>query len=169
VEAGATRVLLLDCDYHFGNGTDDILARLGEQTHGRIDHVSLGRRFKRRSQANEYMDAVGEVCRRIQAGTYALVLYQAGMDVLVGDPMGGILTYEQTYRRDLQVFEACHASGAGIAWNLAGGYSTDENGEITPVLRGHRNTFIACARVFDGVMELQPETERRPSRVEADR
>jgi hypothetical protein len=31
-----------------------------------------------------------------------------------------------------------------VAWNLAGGYQRDENGEILPVLQIHDNTMKAC-------------------------
>jgi hypothetical protein len=65
-------------------------------------------------------------------------------------------TYRQAYDRDRRVFDACRRRDTPIAWNLAGGYQHDEDGGISPVLRGHLNTFIACAAVFDGWEGMGP-------------
>lgn len=143
-------MLILDCDYHVGNDTDDILGHFIEDPTVRIGHLSLGRKYRARYQAEEYLAEIARVSTQIRGGKYAAVLYQAGMDVLVGDPLGGILTYEETYRRDLQVFESCRSAAVPIAWNLAGGYQRDSDGTVMPVLRGHLNTLTGCARVFDG-------------------
>jgi len=51
-----------------------------------------------------------------------LLLYQAGADPQVDDPLAGWLTSEQLRERDRIVFEHCAGRVLPIAWNLAGGY-----------------------------------------------
>jgi acetoin utilization deacetylase AcuC-like enzyme len=149
-------VFVLDCDYHYGNGTDDIVGRFFDTPGVAIAHRTLGKRFKKPYQAPEYMQALKEVCRRIRQRRYGLVLYQAGMDVLRGDPMGGLLTSRQAFERDRLVFAACRDAGVPLAWNLAGGYSRDEAGTLAPTLQGHLNTVVAWQRVYAGSCTVEP-------------
>jgi acetoin utilization deacetylase AcuC-like enzyme len=142
-------VLILDCDFHYGNGTDHILARIAEK---RIAHESLGRSYHRQHQAKDYLERMAVIARDIVAGRYGGVIYQAGMDVLLGDPAGGgLLSYRQAFERDAMVFAACQQAGVPIAWNLAGGYKRDELGTMSPVIRGHLNTVLAALRSFEEV------------------
>ena len=78
------------------------------------------------------------------------MLYQAGADPHVNDPLGGWLTTEQLRERDARVFEAVARLGVPVVWNLAGGYQRDANDGIGPVLEIHRNTALEHARVFGG-------------------
>jgi acetoin utilization deacetylase AcuC-like enzyme len=150
-----SKVLILDCDYHFGNGTEDIIARLELDY---VSHRTLGHAYKRPAQADEYLAAISRICQQIEQNQFGLVIYQAGMDVLLGDPAGGgILSYRQTYDRDKRVFDACHQSQTPCIWNFAGGYKMDTEGSISPVLRGHSNTAIACIKVFDQSTSIEPE------------
>ena len=68
------------------------------------------------------------------------MLYQAGADCHVDDPLGGWLTTEQMLRRDEMVFAGLAALRVPVAWNLAGGYQTP----IRKVLELHDNTMGAC-------------------------
>ena len=143
LEAG--RVLILDCDFHRGNGTEDILARMNES---RIAHKSFGYLFNSRSQNVDYMNEIERTCNRIENSDYALVIYQAGMDVLLGDPSGGgLLTLEQTLERDEMVFSACRNSDVSVAWNLAGGYIRP-TATADILVEGHLNTFNAAVKAF---------------------
>lgn len=138
-------VAILDCDYHYGNGTDDILGRFIHNPEIQIKHFSLGKHFKKPIQANDYINKIKEICKRIEKNEFNIVLYQSGMDVLIGDPMGGgILTPKQTYERDLMIFQAAQKSKTPIVWNLAGGYKTSKSDRTNPVLLGHMNTFRAA-------------------------
>ncbi len=72
------------------------------------------------------------------------MLYQAGADPHIDDPLGGILSSEQMSWRDRQVFEKLgHLS---LVWNLAGGYQVvpgdTEAQKREPILALHRET--AC-------------------------
>ena len=150
IEAGVKQpVLILDCDYHYGNGTDHILGRYVLDDNIDIKNLSLGKYFTKPDQADDYLAKIDSMADRIRHGEFGLVIYQAGMDVLLGAPMGGgILDYEQTYDRDKKVFEACKTANVPIAWNLAGGYKLDEEGTNMPVITGHMNTLKACAEFY---------------------
>ena len=139
-EARVRRVLILDCDQHYGDGTDDILTRL--TAFERVNNISLGRRFRRSKDAKAYLASLrGHVARFAE---YDLVLYQAGADVHVDDPLGGVLDTEQMIVRDRTVFEAARASGVPLAWNLAGGYQDP----VAKVVALHVNTLRECVRVY---------------------
>jgi acetoin utilization deacetylase AcuC-like enzyme len=77
-----------------------------------------------------------------------LILYQAGADPHVDDPLGGWLTTEQLRERDRRVFAAAVEWHVPVAWNLAGGYQRTEDGGIGPVLEIHRNTMRECAAAY---------------------
>ena len=51
-----------------------------------------------------------------------LILYQAGADPHIDDPLGGWLTTKQLQQRDKRVFSASAEWKIPVAWNLAGGY-----------------------------------------------
>jgi acetoin utilization deacetylase AcuC-like enzyme len=77
-----------------------------------------------------------------------VVLYQAGADPHLDDPLGGWLTTEQLRRRDAGVFASFREIGVPVAWNLAGGYQKAADGSIPRVLEIHDNTAIECVRTF---------------------
>ena len=77
-----------------------------------------------------------------------LVLYQAGADPHVNDPLGGWLTTDELRRRDAIVFERLRALGVPVVWNLAGGYQQERDGTIPRVLEIHDNTARECVRAF---------------------
>jgi len=83
-----------------------------------------------------------------QAGDCDVVLYQAGADPHVDDPLGGWLTTEQLRRRDARVFQTFARLGVPVAWNLAGGYQREPDGSIPKVLEIHDNTAIECLRAL---------------------
>jgi acetoin utilization deacetylase AcuC-like enzyme len=73
-----------------------------------------------------------------------LVLYQAGADVHVDDPLGGVLTTEQMIERDRIVFDAARVSETPIAWDLARGYQEP----LAKVVGLHVNTLRECVKAF---------------------
>ncbi len=73
-----------------------------------------------------------------------VVLYQAGADPHIDDPLGGWMTTRDLAERDRRVFESAATAGVPIAWNLAGGYQTP----LRKVLDIHHNTLRACANVY---------------------
>jgi acetoin utilization deacetylase AcuC-like enzyme len=133
------RVMILDCDQHFGDGTEQILEQLDLE--GMVENVSFGRWFGSPTDASAYLAELVQQATRLP--DFDLVLYQAGADVHVEDPLGGVLTTEQMIERDRIVFEAAHQAGVPIAWNLAGGYQEP----LQRVVELHVNTMRCCAKV----------------------
>ena len=141
------RVLILDCDMHYGDGTDQILERLGLT--GAVTNATFGRWFHQPTDAGAYLQCLRETVAGFDG--FDLVLYQAGADVHVDDPLGGVLTTEQMIERDQLVFDVARASGTPIAWNLAGGYQEP----LGKVVALHVNTLRECVRVFATSQELK--------------
>lgn len=144
------RIGILDCDYHYGDGTDDILGH--SRMRGSIDHWTAGKFFRARTRADEFInDALPRTVVAAAGGMTRdcdIILYQAGADPHIDDPYGGFLTSEQLRMRDRIVFEACAETGTPVVWNLAGGYQRDKSGGIEPVLAIHRATLEECVRIF---------------------
>ena len=135
----AHRIGILDFDQHYGDGTDDIIRHLGL---GYIEHYSAGKFWHSPGQAKEFLSAIPSIVERM--ADCNLILYQAGADPHVDDPLGGWLTTEQLAERDRIVFEAVKKARVPVAWNLAGGYQTP----LRKVLDIHDNTLRACWRVY---------------------
>ncbi len=133
------RVLILDLDFHFGDGTDEIIERLNLSAH--IENATFGRWYSKARHAARYMEHLAQLTGRF--GDFDIILYQAGADVHVEDPLGGVLDGEQMRERDRRVFEAAKSAGVPVAWNLAGGYQEP----ISKVIRLHVATMEECARV----------------------
>lgn len=142
-EGAVRRVAILDCDMHWGDGTAEILRRQGER---RVLHLTAGEHFSRRSQAPAFFGWLARALER--CAEVDLVVYQAGADPHVDDPLGGLLCDEELARRDAQVFEALARAGVPVAWNLAGGYQRAPDGGIPKVLAIHRRTALACLAAF---------------------
>jgi len=142
---GASAVGILDCDQHFGDGTCDILETIAEP---RIHHETLGEHSIVREDLKTYLGYVRKALRRWAKLDVPVVLYQAGADPHVDDPLGGLLTSAQLRERDAFVFEECRKLGLGVAWNLAGGYQRDKERSIRPVLDIHDATMEECVRVW---------------------
>jgi len=130
------RIGILDFDFHFGDGTEDIINRKAEYGED-IAHVT--------NIARSDFEFIEEMIAEMRAD---LIIYQAGADQHIDDPLGGLFTTEELAERDRRVFQYCSKSLTPIAWNLAGGYQRDAQGSIGPVLEIHRNTMSACLDVF---------------------
>jgi len=139
------KIGILDCDQHWGNGTQDIIDRL--HLGDRVVHYTPCRTFGRAQRAEAFLAMLPQLLT-----TFAdcdLVLHQAGADPHINDPLGGWLTTEQLYRRDARVFDGLRKMCIPVAWNLAGGYQRDAAGTIRPVLTIHDNTLHAFAESWD--------------------
>ena len=141
----AKRILILDMDQHYGNGTQDIIDHLG------IDYVTnltAEATYATADEALHTSDLLNShlICTRCESLKYDLILYQAGADMHVNDPLGGLLTTQQMRERDANVFWSAKVTRTPIVWNLAGGYQRGEDGGIEPVLALHRQTIQECIR-----------------------
>jgi len=142
-EGRVSRVGILDLDQHWGDGTHDILRHLGL---GWVSHHSPGPEVPSASDAAHYLRRLPGIVGDFH--DCDLLLYQAGADPHIDDPLGGWMTSEQLAERDRIVFDIAATVGVPVAWNLAGGYQRDSYGGIEPVLAVHRRTMQACTRTF---------------------
>jgi len=138
------RVLIIDGDGHYGDGTADIIELLGyedrvvnvgsETMHGLVDEFN-------RSQWYEYFRGLIEQHRP------GIIMYQAGADAWKKDPYEvGYLSILGLMKRDRALFRAAEEAGIPLAWNLAGGYSEP----MQTVIELHMNTLTASDEVYYG-------------------
>jgi acetoin utilization deacetylase AcuC-like enzyme len=139
-ENSVDTVGIIDFDLHYGDGTDDIIDRLGIDW---VKHFSAGEVFSHAWQAEEFLNSIPKIVNQM-AGC-DLVLYQAGADPHIEDPMGGWLTTDQMKMRDRIIFEILDKLKVPVAWNLAGGYQTP----LRKVLDIHDNTMEECLAIYD--------------------
>ncbi|RJR10591.1 histone deacetylase [Candidatus Parcubacteria bacterium] len=138
------KIGILDCDHHYGNGTDNIIAKLGINyiTHYTFggqeeDHYNWGGGYN----AEHWLTKLANLLLKEFINCH-IVLYQAGADAHADDPCGGALSTEQLARRDDIVFDFFSSKRIPVAWNLAGGYQTP----LEKVLVIHDNTLDAALR-----------------------
>jgi len=145
-EQRVRKVAIIDCDYHYGDGTQAIIDQQARS--GQILHLSFGKTFRQRDQAGAYLDALGALRAQLLDFGAEIVLYQAGADVHVDDPLGGLLTTEQMRVRDRQVLRLARELELPLTWNLAGGYQVEADGSIPRVIELHLNTFEEALRIW---------------------
>ena len=131
----AQSVGILDFDEHYGDGTDHIIDRLRVDW---INHFSAGQHYGDASQAQRFLASIPAWVAGMK--DCDVILYQAGADPHIDDPLGGWLTTRQLFERDRLVFESAEALGIPVAWNLAGGYQTP----LRKVTLIHDGTMRAC-------------------------
>ena len=137
------KVLILDFDQHYGDGTEAILQKLDSDK--MVTHITAEKSY---DTADEALDLLKSLMHKTAFEEYGLVLYQAGADIHLKDPLGGRMTTEQMRVRDTLVFDLAATHGLPLVWNLAGGYQRDAKGGIEPVLALHRQTMEACLQFF---------------------
>jgi len=131
------RVLIFDCDVHQGDGTAAILA-------GDPDlftcSIHCEKNFPTRKSRSDldvglpvgleddgYLEVVEEtltdLLRQLQPD---LVLYDAGVDVYAGDPLGRLaVSLTGLAERERQVLTLCREHGVPVATVIGGGYDDD--------------------------------------------
>jgi len=134
---------ILDFDMHYGNGTNEIIGYL------EIDYVShhtQGACLSSIEYAEQFLKDIPGIIQKMKDEGCEIVLYQAGADPNINDPLGGWLTTKQMKARDRIVFETCRKLKLPVAWNLAGGYQKP----IEKVIEIHANTLSVCIKAFEG-------------------
>lgn len=139
-EGCVRRVGILDCDMHYGDGTAQIIRFLGLESS--IRHYTAGAEYEYPEHAAPFLRALPGIVQSFR--DCDLVLYQAGADPHLDDPLGGWLSNAQLMHRDFLVFEHCRAMGLPVAWNLAGGYQTP----LRRVLDIHDATLQVCVATY---------------------
>jgi acetoin utilization deacetylase AcuC-like enzyme len=116
------RVLIIDGDVHWGNGTDDILEKLALRGIYNLTHEASHSAVLRPQTWEE------DINDALHGSAWDRVIYQAGADAHVDDSMmGGYLNDDEWEARDRLVFQYCQKKTVPLVFNLAGGY----NGEKT--------------------------------------
>ena len=141
VAGEAKRLGILDFDQHYGDGTDQIIDRLQIDW---IVHYSAGEHYGAPSQARRFLSGIAGLVASMK--DCDVILYQAGADPHIDDPLGGWLTTAQLAERDWLVFKAAAELGIPVAWNLAGGYQTP----LRKVLEIHDGTMRVCVETYLG-------------------
>ena len=143
-EKPGLKIGILDCDFHYGDGTVDILKKLPDLAKS-IRHHTSGLHFHAGDDPDEFSLWLDESIADLNAFGCDLVLYQAGADMHIEDPLGGLLDDAQMRQRDRTVFTKVRAA---VAWNLAGGYRSGESLFTNPVLQTHRDTLAASRSAY---------------------
>jgi acetoin utilization deacetylase AcuC-like enzyme len=152
-ESLVRRVAILDLDRHFADGTRDIIRR---QKIDWIRHYTFGAEGIGREGAGKWLDDLPDIVERTIRGR-DIVLFQAGADPHIDDPLGGVLTSEQLACRDRTVFEVCRSRAVAVVVNLAGGYQRP----IQKVVDLHRETLVQLwkAHTYDNPAAPSPAGE----------
>lgn len=152
--APARRIMVLDCDEHGGNGTEEFAARLANLYNVSIFGTRFGCRGGTRSWAmqvrvreqgfSRYLEALAEAEALVDAHRPDLLVYQAGADCHEDDPKSQVgLTTRQMFERDLVVFGMAHRRAIPIVFVVAGGYQNAER-----VARLNANTVRAARAIW---------------------
>lgn len=136
-QGGIQRVLIFDCDVHQGDGTAALLAN---EPRAFTCSVHCERNFPFQKQVSnldvalpdgmgdeDYLATVSDTLKKALAlSTPDIVLYDAGVDVFQGDPLGKLNISEPGIReRDYQVLSELKRRGIPVATVIGGGY--DDN------------------------------------------
>ena len=154
-ERRISRVAIIDCDVHQGNGTAHIFrdepSVFTFSMHGannypfRKETSDLDVVFADGTGDDEYLDALERHVPGLLASHRPdLVFYLAGADPYEGDRWGRLkLTFEGLRRRDGVVFDTCRAAGVPVVVTMAGGYARD----VEAIVRIHATTVGEAARM----------------------
>lgn len=146
IERGSVeRVMIIDGDGHYGDGTDDIVERLGLV--GQVLNITRGPNLgpgQRDWSTSNWMDYTRGLMDEFKPG---IIIYQAGADACIDDPYeAGYLTRLGMAKRDRGIFIAAKDAAVPLVWNLAGGYSDP----IDETLGIHLETLNQSDRVYYG-------------------
>ena len=149
-----SRVLIVDCDVHQGNGSAVMLADEPRVTTFSMHGASNYPMHKETSDVDvalpdgtsddTYLESLERHLDTLIAkdGPHPdLVMYQCGVDVLQSDKLGKLgLTMSGCAERDRFVFERCADHDIPVVCAMGGGYSPSVN----TVVQAHVNTFRAA-------------------------
>jgi len=168
------RAMVIDLDVHQGNGVqrDVLLAGEGAITYladvfaGFLSYpadataagaIRTGHLLTGRESDAQYERIVRGVLRASFAEFPRpdIVFYNAGTDILAGDPLGGMaISAAAVAKRDELVFRAARENGAPVAMVLSGGYTKPHSA------RAIANSILNLDRQFGlglrGVVPLRP-------------
>lgn len=147
------RIMVIDCDEHGGNGTEEFAAQMPNLHAVSIFGTRFGCRGGVRSWAfhvtreqgfPSYLRALHTTAALIEQVQPDLLIYQAGADCHRNDPKSLLrLTAREMFERDLFVFDVARKHGLPTLFVIAGGYQQAEH-----VARLNANTARAARMVW---------------------
>lgn len=166
VEGRASRLVILDCDVHQGNGTASIFANdptiFTFSIHGarnypfHKEHSDLDIELDDGTEDFAYLEALGNGVRQALHYAYAdLAIYLAGADPYQEDRLGRLkITMQGLARRDRLVLGLCQEWGIPVAISMAGGYAA----QVEDIVAIHFQTVSIAAEMADDLMAKLPDT-----------
>lgn len=150
------KIFVLDCDQHGGNGTEEFTKRLPNLLNYSINGTCFGCHGNEHSisrtlpqvtdQFDLYIRILEDAFGWIEKCRPDLVIYQAGADVHIDDPLGTLgMTTEQMFVRDQLIFQFCYKAKFPVFFVLAGGYQEPVEEKLVPL---HVNTFRAAYEAY---------------------
>jgi len=164
----ATRILIVDCDVHQGNGTAAIFRDdptvFTFSMHGsnnypfRKECSDLDVAFADGVEDEEYIESLStNLHALLRSNAFDLALYVSGADPFVGDSLGRLaLTKTGLAERDRIVFECMAQRGIPVVAVMAGGYAR----RVEDTVNIHVATVGAAARIA-GVWTGRPVEHRQ--------
>jgi histone deacetylase 11 len=132
------RVLIIDLDAHQGNGIAsifrgdrrvDILDIYNSMIYPRDieaqSYITYGYPLSAGTQDQDYLATLRKALSAMEGKSYDLIIYNAGTDILKGDPLGRLaVSQEGVIKRDELVFSWARKKGIPILMLLSGGYTS---------------------------------------------
>ena len=156
VEAGLTRIAIIDCDVHQGNGTASIF-RGDDSVFTFSIHGARNFPFAKEASDLDIELADGTLDdeylwhlergldETLERSRPQLAIYLAGADPFEDDRLGRLkLTKQGLARRDELVIGTLEARGIPVAIAMAGGYARD----IEDSVEIHANTILAALKTY---------------------
>jgi acetoin utilization deacetylase AcuC-like enzyme len=159
-DGAATRIAVVDCDVHQGNGTAAIFrdepAVFTFSLHGaknfpfRKETSDLDVTFEDGAGDDEYLAALDRHLPAVLDGHGPdVVFYLAGADPYEGDRLGRLkLTIAGLQQRDRLVFDACRLRALPVVVAMSGGYAPDVDAIVTIHTNTIREAVRTCPSVF---------------------
>ena len=132
-----SKLLIFDCDVHQGDGTATILANehaaftcsvhAAKNFPARKAYSNLDVEIASGCEDDIYLSTVSAALEKALAlAEPDLVIYDAGVDIYAGDPLGLLKVSEEGIRqRDRLVITRCRAANIPVATVIGGGYDND--------------------------------------------
>lgn len=149
------KVAVIDLDAHQGDGTAailrydpsifilDIYCEANFPLKKVRTDIAVG--LPEGTMDEEYLQQLERHLPRVFQFKPEIVFYQAGVDPLKGDALGGLaLSHEGLQKRDRLVLESCRSSGVPVVITLGGGYARP----LGETVKAHMNTVRVARELF---------------------
>lgn len=135
------KTLILDEDAHYGNGCLNIIMHKGMENYCEYMQSNATHRLPGESSLTYFTEQLESMLVSFMPN---IIMYQAGADNWIGDPLGGALTMQRLFLRDKTVFKLARKYSIPVVVTLAGGYADN----FDDTLAIHMNTGVAMKQVY---------------------